>query len=256
MRRRKTAITLCLFLGWAGVHRLYLGRPTSWLIYLLTLGLFGIGWLIDLIALFCGGFAESFIHYTPRLSGLSIDEIGALSPAQFERFVGKAFAALGHEVELRGKPGDGGVDLIVRRDGETAVVQCKRYQGTVSPAVLRDLYGTMQHLGADKGYLVTTGRLSSKAIRWVAGKPITVIGRESIHYWLRHADHAMKESGVQVPLYDTIDEPRWKFFGVLILTAFLLILSVFLLLIPYSFIAGKVEFFLFPTPIAWPDNAE
>jgi TM2 domain-containing membrane protein YozV len=71
MRRRKTAIILCLFLGWIGVHRFYLGRLISGLIYLLTIGLFGVGWLIDLIALFRGGFAESFIHYTPRLSKLT-----------------------------------------------------------------------------------------------------------------------------------------------------------------------------------------
>jgi len=248
MRHRRTAIILCLFLGWTGVHRLYLGRSISWLIYLLTLGLFGVGWLIDLIALFCGGFAESFIHYTPCLSRLSIDEIAALSPAQFERFVGKAFAALGHEVELKGGSGDGGVDLIVRRDGETAIVQCKRYQGTLSPAVLRDLYGTMHHLGADKGYLVTTGRLTSKAVGWVTDKPITVIDRESIHYWLRHADHAMKESGVQVPLYDTIDEPGWAFFCVLIPIVLTFIFCVFLLLILYSFITGNVEILRSPTP--------
>jgi len=254
MRRRKTAIILCLFLGWIGVHRFYLGRLISGLVYLLTIGLFGIGWLIDLIALFCGGFAESFIHYTPRLSKLSIDEIAALSPAQFERFVGKVFAALGHEVELRGKPGDGGVDLIVRKDGKTAIVQCKRYQGTLSPAVLRDLYGTMQHLGADKGYLVTTGRLSSKAVAWVADKPITVIDRNSIHYWLRHADHAIKESGVQVPLYDIIDEPGWQIFAVLILMVLMLIFCICVVLFPFTGIPfmGTVKIVPPPTPTAWP----
>jgi len=54
MRRRKTAIILCLFLGWIGVHRFYLGRLISGLVYLLTIGRFGVGWLIDL---FRGGFA-------------------------------------------------------------------------------------------------------------------------------------------------------------------------------------------------------
>ncbi len=62
MRRRKTAIILCLLLGWIGIHRFYLGRQISGLIYLLTLGLFGVGWLIDLITLLRNGFAESFIH--------------------------------------------------------------------------------------------------------------------------------------------------------------------------------------------------
>jgi len=75
-----------------------------------------------------------------------------------------------------------------------------------------------------------------------------VIDRESIHYWLRHADHAMKESGVQVPLYDTIDEPGWAFFCVLVPIALTLIFCAFLLLILYSFITGNVEILRSPTP--------
>jgi TM2 domain-containing membrane protein YozV len=35
--------------GFTGAHRFYYGRPISGTIYFLTLGLLGIGWLIDLI---------------------------------------------------------------------------------------------------------------------------------------------------------------------------------------------------------------
>jgi TM2 domain-containing membrane protein YozV len=35
-------------LGFAGVHRFYYGKRTSGAVYLLTLGLCGIGWLVDL----------------------------------------------------------------------------------------------------------------------------------------------------------------------------------------------------------------
>ena len=34
--------------GFFGAHRFYLGRPLSGLLYLCTLGLFGIGWIVDL----------------------------------------------------------------------------------------------------------------------------------------------------------------------------------------------------------------
>ncbi len=34
--------------GFTGAHRFYYGRPISGTVYLLTLGLFGIGWLVDL----------------------------------------------------------------------------------------------------------------------------------------------------------------------------------------------------------------
>jgi hypothetical protein len=45
------ALILCIFLGWLGIHRFYLGYTGAGILYLLTGGLFGIGWLIDIVLL-------------------------------------------------------------------------------------------------------------------------------------------------------------------------------------------------------------
>ena len=42
-------LCLCLFLGWAGAHKFYVGKTGMGILYLFTLGLFGFGWLIDTI---------------------------------------------------------------------------------------------------------------------------------------------------------------------------------------------------------------
>lgn len=50
-RNKWTAFLLCLFLGFFGAHKFYEGKTGMGVLYLLTCGLFGIGWFIDTIAL-------------------------------------------------------------------------------------------------------------------------------------------------------------------------------------------------------------
>ena len=44
---------LCLFLGFVGGHKFYEGKIGMGILYIFTLGLLGIGWLIDMIVILC-----------------------------------------------------------------------------------------------------------------------------------------------------------------------------------------------------------
>lgn len=50
-RNKWVAFFLCLFLGFLGAHKFYEGRTGMGVLYLFTFGLFGIGWIVDLISL-------------------------------------------------------------------------------------------------------------------------------------------------------------------------------------------------------------
>lgn len=45
------ALLLCFFLGVLGIHKFYEGKIGMGILYIFTFGLFGIGWLVDLIVL-------------------------------------------------------------------------------------------------------------------------------------------------------------------------------------------------------------
>jgi len=57
-KSRLVAILLCWFLGVFGIHRFYVGRIGTGILWLFTFGLAGIGSLVDLILIAAGTFKD------------------------------------------------------------------------------------------------------------------------------------------------------------------------------------------------------
>lgn len=58
-RSKKTALWCCILGGLFGVHQFYVGKFGKGLLYLFTAGLFGIGWIIDIIKIASGNFLDN-----------------------------------------------------------------------------------------------------------------------------------------------------------------------------------------------------
>ncbi len=61
-KSKMVALILCLlgFLGFAGIHRMYVGKVGSGVLYFLTSGLCFIGTIIDIISILAGSFRDSY----------------------------------------------------------------------------------------------------------------------------------------------------------------------------------------------------
>ena len=57
-KSRLVAFLLCFFLGELGIHRFYVGKVGTGLLWLFTAGFLGIGALVDFILILCGSFTD------------------------------------------------------------------------------------------------------------------------------------------------------------------------------------------------------
>ncbi|WP_406169109.1 restriction endonuclease [Streptomyces sp. NBC_00996] len=102
-----------------------------------------------------------------------------MDPIAFESLVADLFRAMGMQAVMTQRSNDGGVDVDALDPtpirGGKIVVQVKRYRNTVPPTAVRDLYGTVQDAGANKGVLVTTSGFGPGSHTFARGKPLELI---------------------------------------------------------------------------------
>lgn len=96
---------------------------------------------------------------------------------EFELLVGEAFRMLGFSVtETGGGGADDGIDLMLKKDNEIFLVQCKQWRAyKVSVNVVRELLGVMVAKGAAGGFVVTSGIFTAEANLFAKGQNIELI---------------------------------------------------------------------------------
>ncbi len=102
------------------------------------------------------------------------------SGREFERLVARAMRRSGWAVEEMGGANDGGIDLVCSKGSLQAIVQCKAHAKKISPAVVRELYGTLSNHRASIAILASTKGATDNARIWAKGKPIRFISIDDL----------------------------------------------------------------------------
>ncbi|MEV5507856.1 restriction endonuclease [Streptomyces orinoci] len=116
-------------------------------------------------------------------------DLFTMDPVAFEALVAELFRARGMRAVMTSRSNDGGVDVEALDpdpiSGGRIIVQVKRYRKTVPPTAVRDLFGTVQGAGANKGVLVTTSGFGPGSYAFANGKPLTLVSGEELLGLLR-----------------------------------------------------------------------
>lgn len=114
-----------------------------------------------------------------------IQWLRGMKPYEFESYIAEMFKKLGYNAEAVGKSHDGGVDVVIEKDGVKGYVQCKKYiTSTVAVGDVRDFYGALaDKLVNGQGYFITTNKFTLEAKKFADDKPIELVdGFDLVRY--------------------------------------------------------------------------
>lgn len=133
-------------------------------------GIFGLAGIIY----FCYWWHKKFSYADTRLNSSNWQQRAwwwTLDGWQFEHEVARVFRLNGFKATVTKGSGDGGVDIILKKDGYKAIVQCKHHQYPLSPEPVRALWGIKDDWGADEVIMVASSGLTSSSAEFVRNKP-------------------------------------------------------------------------------------
>lgn len=120
-----------------------------------------------------------------------------MKPSEFEEYIADLFSRLGYKTQVVGQSHDGGIDVIVEKNGIKSYIQCKKFiTSVVSVGAVRDFYGAIADLAQGKAYFITTNKFTLEAERFCEDKPIELVDGLKLIKYIHLADKNTKQPEV------------------------------------------------------------
>lgn len=114
---------------------------------------------------FLDGIAEQ-LKKTQGRTYRTEDDWRQMTDREFEIEIGKVYYRNGYETTVTKQSGDGGVDVVAKKDGEMVYIQCKHYgkKTHLGAPELQGFWGCCSGNGVKRGIMVCTSTLTKDAI--------------------------------------------------------------------------------------------
>jgi len=162
--------TPILFLGYwldfslENIYSQHLNVIGILIMYALPLGIYAIYWYF----LFQ---QEKITSIRANRNWANRDWWWALDGWEFEEEVAEVFRLNGFKAKVTKKTGDGGIDIVMHKDGLKYIVQCKHYRKEVSVEAVRELNGLKNDFQADILYFIASSGLTKAGYEFISNKP-------------------------------------------------------------------------------------
>ena len=90
---------------------------------------------------------------------------------EFEEEAAEILRLNGYQATVTKKTGDGGIDIILKKNGRKIIAQCKHYSSAVGPEVPRALWGVREDFKADGVMLIASSGITQTSKDFISNKP-------------------------------------------------------------------------------------
>lgn len=119
-----------------------------------------------------------------------IQELRAIDWFQFEKLVALVYRKLGYTVTRHGGANaDGGIDLVIEKDGQRSAVQCKQWKTwNVGVKAVREFLGALTHARIQRGIFITLCGYSGEAKQLAGQHGIEIINEAGLAQMLESSE--------------------------------------------------------------------
>jgi hypothetical protein len=126
----------------------------------------------------------------PQTTTELLEQLHSIDWFQFEKLVGVVYQKLGYMVTRRGGANpDGGIDLVIEKDGQRSAVQCKQWKTwNVGVKAVREFLGALTDAGIQQGIFITLCGYSGEAKQLAEKHGIKIVNETGLAHMLESTD--------------------------------------------------------------------